>query len=77
LTSEKSAYCDQRGIYGNSYYPSNLANSGAAGKLTTIDYAFDNISAAAPYQCFESIQAADTDDSDPNAGNGAGNGFAD
>jgi chitinase len=73
----KSAYFDQWGIYGNSYYPSNLANSGAASKLTTIDYAFENISDAAPYQCFESIQAADTNESDPNAGNGAGDAFAD
>ena len=73
----KAAYFDQWGIYGNSYYPSNLANSGAASKLTTIDYAFENISDAAPYQCFESIQAADTNESDPNAGNGAGDAFAD
>lgn len=42
----ESAYFDQWGIYGNSYYPSNLANSGAAGKLTTINYAFENISDA-------------------------------
>jgi chitinase len=73
----KAAYFDQWGVYGNAYYPSNLANSGAAGELNTIDYAFENISDAAPYQCFESIQAADTNDSDPNAGNGAGDAFAD
>ena len=73
----KSAYFDQWGVYGNSYYPSNLANSGAASELTNIDYAFENISDAAPYQCFESIQAADTNEDDPNAGNGAGDAFAD
>jgi chitinase len=73
----KAAYFDQWGIYGNSYYPGNLADSGAADELNTIDYAFENISDAAPYQCFESIQAADTNDGDPNAGNGAGDAFAD
>jgi chitinase len=73
----KSAYFDQWGVYGNSYYPSTLANSGAASKLTTIDYAFENISDAAPYQCFETIKAADTNESDASAGDGAGDAFAD
>lgn len=73
----KSAYFDQWGVYGNSYYPSNLADSGAAGELTDIDYAFENISDAAPYQCFETIKAADTNDSDTSAGDGAGDAFAD
>jgi chitinase len=73
----KSAYFDQWGVYGNSYYPSSLAASGAAGKLTNIDYAFENISDAAPYQCFETIKAADTNESDASAGDGAGDAFAD
>src|SRR6185312_12461036 len=35
-TYQKIAYFDQWGIYGNAYYPSSVANSGAASQLTTI-----------------------------------------
>src|SRR5437879_2099059 len=40
---QKIAYFDQWGIYGNAYYPSNIATSGAASRLTTIIYDFENI----------------------------------
>ena len=74
---QKLAYFDQWGIYGNAYYPSNIVSSGAASKLTTIIYDFENIDPT-NLTCFETIKASDsTNESDPNAGDGAGDAFAD
>ncbi|HXR65724.1 MAG TPA: glycosyl hydrolase family 18 protein, partial [Ktedonobacteraceae bacterium] len=74
---QKLAYFDQWGIYGNAYYPSTMATSGAASKLTTIIYDFENIDPT-NLTCFEAIKASDsTNESDPNAGDGAGDAFAD
>jgi chitinase len=73
---QKIAYFDQWSIYGNAYYPSNIATSGAASQLTTIIYDFENIDPT-NLTCFEAIKAADTNESDPNAGDGAGDAYAD
>ena len=74
---QKIAYFDQWGIYGNAYYPSNIVSSGAASQLTTIIYDFENIDPT-NLTCFETIKASDsTNESDPNAGDGAGDAFAD
>ncbi len=74
---QKSAYFDQWGIYGNAYYPKTVATSGAAAQLTTIIYDFENIDPTA-HTCFEAIKASDaSNESDPNAGDGAGDAFAD
>lgn len=74
---QKIAYFDQWSIYGNAYYPSNVDTSGAASQLTTIIYAFENIDPA-NLTCFETIKASDaSNESDPNAGDGAGDAFAD
>jgi chitinase len=74
---QKIAYFDQWGIYGNAYYPSSVATSGAASHLTTIIYDFENIDPT-NLTCFEAIKASDsTNESDPNAGDGAGDAFAD
>lgn len=72
----KSAYFDQWGIYGNAYYPSSMVASGAAAKLNTLDYAFENIDPT-NLTCFEAVKAADTSESDPSAGDGAGDAYAD
>lgn len=74
---QKIAYFDQWGIYGNAYYPSNVASSGAASQLTTMIYAFENIDPT-NLTCFEAIKASDaTNENDPNAGDGAEDAFAD
>ncbi len=74
---QKIAYFDQWGIYGNAYYPSTVASSGAAAQLTTIIYDFENIDPT-NLTCFEAIKASDaTNENDPNAGDGAGDAFAD
>src|SRR5699024_7534984 len=71
------AYFDQWSVYGNDYHVKDVDESGAADELTTIIYAFENIAPEAPYECFEAVKAADTDDSNPDAGDGAGDAFAD
>jgi chitinase len=71
------AYYDQWSIYGNAFYPHNVDANGMAGKLTTMIYDFENIDPV-NLTCFETIKAADsTNESDPNAGDGAGDAFAD
>jgi chitinase len=73
----KVAYYDQWSIYGNAYYPANIATSGAASKLNTIIYDFENIDPV-NLTCFETIKASDaSNESDPSAGDGAGDAFAD
>jgi len=74
---QKIAYFDQWGIYGNAYYPSTVASSGAASQLTTIIYDFENIDPS-NLTCFETIKASDaSNENDPNAGDGAGDAYAD
>ncbi|GAA1972465.1 glycosyl hydrolase family 18 protein [Kitasatospora viridis] len=72
----KVAYFDQWSIYSNAYYPKNINDSGTAGKLDYLIYDFANINPTT-LQCFEATKAADTNDADPNAGDGAGDAFAD
>ena len=75
----KVAYFDQWSIYQNGYYPKNIDTSGAAGKLDYLIYDFENIDPV-NLTCFEATKASDQDpagESDPNAGDGAGDSFAD
>jgi chitinase len=72
----KFAYFAQWGIYGNTYYPKNVHTSGAADKLDFLVYAFENIHPA-NLTCFEATKAADQNESNPNAGDGAEDAFAD
>src|SRR5690242_3587224 len=73
----KFAYYDQWSIYGNAYYPKNLDTSGIASKLDFLVYDFENIDPN-NLTCFEATKASDLgNESDPNAGDGAGDAFAD
>ncbi|NUR59045.1 MAG: glycoside hydrolase, partial [Catenulispora sp.] len=75
----KVAYFDQWSIYQNAYYLKNVDTSGAADKLNYLLYDFENIDPA-NLTCFETTKATDPDpggESDPNAGDGAGDSFAD
>ncbi|MFE9423557.1 glycosyl hydrolase family 18 protein [Kitasatospora sp. NPDC006697] len=72
----KVAYFDQWSIYANAYYPKNIDTSGVAGNLDYLIYDFENINPTT-LQCFEATKAADTNDANPNAGDGAGDAFAD
>src|SRR6266700_2726357 len=71
------AYYDQWGIYGNAYYLRNVDRQGVASKLTALIYDFENIDPV-NLTCFEAIKASDAgNESDPNAGDGAEDAFAD
>ncbi|MBO0870869.1 MAG: glycoside hydrolase family 18 protein, partial [Micromonosporaceae bacterium] len=75
----KLAYFDQWSIYQNAFYVKNLDTMGIAGKLDFVIYDFENIDPV-NLTCFEATKATDPDpggESDPNAGDGAGDQFAD
>lgn len=72
----KVAYFEQWSIYGNGYYVKNLDTTGVAASANTFIYAFENIDPV-NLTCFEAVKAADTNESDPNAGDGAGDAYAD
>lgn len=69
------AYYDQWSVYGNAFYPKHLDTRGIAGKLDVINYSFGNIHPT-ELTCFEANKAAG-DDNNPNAGDGAGDSYAD
>src|SRR5437764_8575666 len=56
-------YFVQWGIYGRAFYPKNAETTGEASRLTTIDYAFENVGSDGT--CFERNEA------------GAGDAYAD
>ncbi|MDI5971191.1 glycosyl hydrolase family 18 protein [Streptomyces sp. SL13] len=75
----KVAYYDQWSIYQNAFYPKNVNTEGMAGKLDYLIYDFENIDPT-NLTCMESTKASDPDpagENDPNAGDGAGDAFAD
>ncbi|GAA2748092.1 glycoside hydrolase family 18 chitinase [Kitasatospora cinereorecta] len=68
-------YFTQWSIYARGYSVKQLDTSGSAAKLTYLNYAFANIHPTSK-QCFITNHAAGND-SDPNAGDGAGDAWAD
>src|SRR6202012_4631038 len=75
----KIAYFDQWSIYQNAFYLKNLDTEGIASKLNYLIYDFENIDPT-NLTCMETTKATDPDpagESDPNAGDGAGDSFAD
>ncbi|MGW1137947.1 glycosyl hydrolase family 18 protein [Streptomyces zhihengii] len=71
----KIAYYDQWSVYGNAFYPKHLDSRGIAAKLDVINYSFGNIHPT-DLTCFMANKAAG-DDNNPNAGDGAGDSYAD
>ncbi len=75
----KVAYYDQWSIYQNAFYLKALDTEGIASKLNYLIYDFENIDPS-NLTCFETTKATDPDpagENDPNAGDGAGDQFAD
>jgi chitinase len=71
------AYFDQWSIYGNAYYVKNLETQNIASRLSVLIYDFENIDPV-NLTCFEAIKASDaSNEQNPNAGDGAGDAFAD
>ncbi len=69
------AYYDQWSVYGNAFYPKHLDTRGIASQLDVINYSFGNIHPT-NLTCFMANKAAG-DDNNPNAGDGAGDSYAD
>ncbi|THV21705.1 glycosyl hydrolase family 18 protein [Glycomyces paridis] len=73
----KVGYFVQWGIYGRQYFVKNLDTSGAAAKLTHVNYAFSNIDPV-NLTCMNGVTKGTTPDpQDPNQGTGAGDAEAD
>ncbi len=72
----KVAYFDQWSIYQNAFYLKTADANGMAGKLNYLIYDFENIDPT-NLTCFEANSAASQDENNPNAGDGAGDSFAD
>jgi chitinase len=73
------AYYDQWSIYANNFTLKDLVTSGEINHINYLIYDFENINPTT-YQCFEAEKATDPDpggESDPNAGDGAGDVDAD
>jgi chitinase len=73
------AYYDQWSVYQNAFYLKSLDTEGIAGKLDYLIYDFENIDPS-NLTCFEATKATDPDpagESDPNAGDGAEDQYAD
>jgi RHS repeat-associated protein len=73
---QRIAYYGNWDIYGNNYFIKDVEKSGAASQLTTLVYSFENIHPTT-LKCFQDIVAADTNDSNPNAGDGSSDAWAD
>ncbi|MCP2257504.1 chitinase [Streptoalloteichus tenebrarius] len=70
-------YFVQWGIYGRQYFVRNLDTTGAAAKLTHINYAFGNIDPV-NLTCLQGVtKGVSTNPQDPNQGDGAGDAEAD
>ncbi len=70
------AYYDQWSVYGNAFSPKDLDTRGIAGKLDFLIYDFENIDPV-NLTCFEATKGASQDENNPNAGDGAGDAYAD
>ncbi|GAA0914045.1 glycosyl hydrolase family 18 protein [Nonomuraea longicatena] len=71
------AYFVQWGIYGRQYFVKNIDTTGAAAKLTHINYAFGNIDPV-NLTCLQGVTKGTTSNpQDPNQGDGAGDAEAD
>jgi RHS repeat-associated protein len=73
---ERVAYYGSWDIYGNDYTLKKVNDTGAARKLTTLVYSFENINPTT-LQCFQDTHAVDTDESNPNGGDGGADSWGD
>ncbi|HET8574614.1 MAG TPA: glycosyl hydrolase family 18 protein [Candidatus Paceibacterota bacterium] len=73
---QRIAYYGNWDLYQNEYYLKDLDTSGEASHLTALVYSFENIDPNT-LKCFQTVAPTDMDESDPNAGDGAGDAWAD
>ncbi|WP_437080762.1 glycosyl hydrolase family 18 protein [Streptomyces sp. enrichment culture] len=74
--NERTAYYTSWSVYANQFYPKHLDTQGIAGKLTTLNYAFENIDPI-NLTCMEANKAGSSDDNDITGNDGAGDAWAD
>ncbi|MCO5970842.1 glycosyl hydrolase family 18 protein [Actinoallomurus soli] len=75
-TYQKVGYYPQWGIYGRNFWMKNLDTDGAAGKLTVLNYAFENLDPT-NLTCAETTKGTTSNPEDPDQGTGAGDAYAD
>ncbi|RBP86239.1 GH18 family chitinase [Cytobacillus firmus] len=74
--SQRTAYFNSWSVYGNAFYLKDLDTNGTAAKLTTLNYAFENIDPV-NLTCFAANKSGSPDESDPNGNDGASDAWAD
>lgn len=74
--ASRTAYYTSWSVYANQFYPKDLDTRGIAGKLTTLDYAFENIDPV-NLTCMAANKAGSSDDNDTSGNDGAGDAWAD
>ena len=66
---ERVAYYGNWDIYGNDYTLKKVHDTGAADRLTTLVYSFENIHPTT-LKCFQDVHGVDTNEANPNGGDG-------
>ncbi|MFF4591797.1 glycosyl hydrolase family 18 protein [Amycolatopsis sp. NPDC001319] len=74
--ASRTAYYTSWSIYANNFPLKDLDTRGAAGKLTTLNYAFENIDPV-NLTCFAANKAGSSDESDTTGNDGASDAWAD
>ncbi|MFJ6217200.1 glycosyl hydrolase family 18 protein [Streptomyces sp. NPDC092296] len=74
--AQRVAYYPSWSVYGNAFYPKDLDTQGIAGKLTTLNYAFENIDPV-NLTCFAANKASSSDESDTDGNDGSADAWAD
>ncbi|HUS26082.1 MAG TPA: glycosyl hydrolase family 18 protein [Nevskiaceae bacterium] len=73
---QRIAYYGNWDIYGNDYTLKKVHDTGAADRLTTLVYSFENISPT-NFQCFQDVHPVDTNEGNPNGGDGGADAWGD
>src|SRR5262249_27310523 len=76
VPAQRVGYYTSWSTYANAFYPKNLDTEGVAGKLTVLDYAFENIDPA-NLTCMAANKPSTSDESDPNGNDGSSDAYAD
>ncbi len=76
VPAQRVAYYTSWSTYANAFYPKALDTEGIAGKLTVLDYAFENIDPV-NLTCFAANQAASTDPNTTTGNDGSSDAYAD
>ncbi|MBS2534477.1 RICIN domain-containing protein [Catenulispora sp. NF23] len=76
VPTQRVGYYTSWSTYANAFYPKALDTEGIAGKLTVLDYAFENIDPT-NLTCFAANQAASTDPNTTTGNDGSSDAYAD